>query len=239
MNTTKVLVLLVVFLFVFADSNDSSQQKTIPTSNVGDIIKGVTYKVDQGRSFHMVYVPTLVKKYLFFSMTTDPIYKHLNITLSIIKQSSQTPLYRCLKEELDSCYIPREKITANETLFLVVESGEDECEYQIKSYWSDLEHIELNTELRFMFSKEEQRQVYHLELEGKQFEELRIIIKPETRRYAFDKIKMYGSFGTESDPSSQNYDFKSVHLWEDAEGIYLSRKELKQLKLNLILYGEI
>jgi hypothetical protein len=64
-----------------------------------------------------------------------------------------------------------------------------------------------------MFSKEEQRQVYHLELDGKEFEELRIIIKPETRRYAFDKIKMYGSFGTESDPSSQNYDFKSVHLW--------------------------
>jgi hypothetical protein len=46
-----------------------------------------------------------------------------------------------------------------------------------------------------MFSEKEQRQLYHLELGNSKFEELRITIKPETRRYAFDTIKMYGKFG--------------------------------------------
>ena len=67
-----------------------------------------------------------------------------------------------------------------------------------------------------MFSEKEQRQVYHLELKGKEFKELKIIIKPETRRYPFDKVKMYGKFGNESYPSSTDYDFKSFPLWEDS-----------------------
>lgn len=64
-----------------------------------------------------------------------------------------------------------------------------------------------------MFSKQEQKQIYHLELEGKEFHELRIIIKPETRRYAFDKIKMYGTYGKDSLPSAEKHDFKSHYLW--------------------------
>jgi len=52
-----------------------------------------------------------------------------------------------------------------------------------------------------------------LELEGKEYEELRIIVRPQTRRFPFDVVKMYGSFGMESQPSAQKYDFKSVALW--------------------------
>lgn len=62
-------------------------------------------------------------------------------------------------------------------MFVVVK-GEMECEFELRTYWSDLEHIAVGMETKFMFSKKEQRQVYHLELEGKEFEELRIIIKP-------------------------------------------------------------
>lgn len=46
---------------------------------------------------------------------------------------------------------------------------------------------------------------------------------------------MYGTFGKDSLPSAEKHDFKSHYLWEDAEGIYLSRRELKQLTINLIL----
>jgi hypothetical protein len=48
---------------------------------------------------------------------------------------------------------------------------------------------------------------------------------------------MYGTFGTDSQPSSSNYNFKSFPLWEDAEGVYLFRDEIKDLNMNLILYG--
>ena len=88
--------------------------------------------------------------------------------------------------------------------------------YFLKTYWSDLEHIYPNQEIKFMFSEKEQRQIYHLELENKDFQELRIIIKPETRRYPFDKVKMFGTYGKNSQPSSTKYDFKSFPLWEDS-----------------------
>jgi hypothetical protein len=55
------------------------------------------------------------------------------------------------------------------------------------------------------------------------FKELRVLIKPETRRYPFDKVKIYGSFGKDSNSTSQNNDFESFPLWEDAEGVYLFR----------------
>lgn len=46
---------------------------------------------------------------------------------------------------------------------------------------------------------------------------------------------MYGTFGKDSLPSADHYDFKSLYLWEDAEGIYLLRHEIKDLSMNLIL----
>ena len=39
----------------------------------------------------------------------------------------------------------------------------------------------------------------------------------------FDKVKIYGKYGTEQIPSADDYDFKSIHLWQDAEGIYLDK----------------
>jgi hypothetical protein len=78
-----------------------------------------------------------------------------------------------------------------------------------------------------MFSKSDQKQIYHLELNNSDFEILKIIIKPETRRYIFDQVKMFGAYGEKSLPSSSKYDFKSLSLWEDAEGVYLTKAELK------------
>jgi hypothetical protein len=48
---------------------------------------------------------------------------------------------------------------------------------------------------------------------------------------------MYGTFGAKSNPSATHYDFKSFPMWEDSEGIYLYRGEIKDLAMNLILYG--
>jgi hypothetical protein len=96
---------------------------------VGDVIKGVNYKIDQGRSFQLIHIPTLDRKYLFVSLTSDEIYAHLALNLTIYKQGAQTPLKSCIKQEVDACYIPREQLEANETIFVVVDSGSQECEY--------------------------------------------------------------------------------------------------------------
>jgi hypothetical protein len=42
-------------------------------------------------------------------------------------------------------------------------------------------------------------------------------------RSAFDKIKIYGTFG-DKEISETEFDFKSIHLWEDAEGVFLYGK---------------
>lgn len=105
------------------------------------MIKGVSYKIDQGRSFHLISIPTLEKKYLFVALTADEIYAHLELNLTLYKQGAQTPLKKCVKQEVDACYIARELLTPNETLFVVVDSGSEEIEYELRTYWSDLEHI--------------------------------------------------------------------------------------------------
>lgn len=86
---------------------------------------------------------------------------------------------------------------------MVVQSeGKEELTYKIQVYWSNLEHINPGQEVKFIFSEKEQRQLYHLELEGKEFKELRIVIRPTTRRYPFDKVTMYGKYGSDSNPTS-------------------------------------
>lgn len=139
---SKILITIVFLLFLSfarADGEQAAHKKIlIPNSKVGDVIKGVSYKLDQGRSFQLINVPTLLKKYLFLSLQADEIYEHLELSLSIHKEGSQTPLHRCLKEEVDSCYLPREILEVNETLLIVVETGGEDCEYVLRSYWSDL-----------------------------------------------------------------------------------------------------
>jgi len=40
--------------------------------------------------------------------------------------------------------------------------SEEEIEYKLRSYWSDLEHLTVGSEMKFMFSEAEQKQIYHL-----------------------------------------------------------------------------
>lgn len=80
---------------------------------MGAIIKGVNYKVDQGRSFQLIRLTTLDKKYFFLSLTADEIYSHLELSLTIMKEGTQTPLKKCIKEDVDSCYIPQHQLEEN------------------------------------------------------------------------------------------------------------------------------
>lgn len=86
-----------ILLFVIAARADKQSQE-IPTMVVGQQASGVIYKADRYKSYHLLSVPTLDKKYLFVTVNTDPIYQHLNISLLIYKQGQQTPLQKCDRE---------------------------------------------------------------------------------------------------------------------------------------------
>lgn len=128
----------IVLLLVTVNSADNLN-KEIPTLTAGQQAQGAIYKADRYKSYHLLSVPTLDKKYLFITVSTDPIYQHLNISLLIYKQGQQSPLQKCDKEEIDSCYIPRGILQTNETLFVVVQCESNyEITYKLMTYWSDL-----------------------------------------------------------------------------------------------------
>jgi len=103
-----------------------SAQKEIPTILIGEMAQGQLYKVDRYKSYHLVRVNSIDKKYLFFSLQTEEVYEGFNLSLTIYKQGTQSPLVHCEKEEVDSCYLFKDQVFLNETLFIVVdcESGE-------------------------------------------------------------------------------------------------------------------
>lgn len=49
-------------------------QKEIPTIIVGQIAEGQLYKVDRYKSYHLINVNSIDKKYLFFSLKTEEVY---------------------------------------------------------------------------------------------------------------------------------------------------------------------
>jgi hypothetical protein len=55
----------------------------------------------------------------------------------------------------------------------------------------------------------------------------------------FDRVKIYGAFGKDANPTVQVHDFVSMHLWEDAEGVFLYGTEVKQNYINLLIVGEV
>jgi hypothetical protein len=55
----------------------------------------------------------------------------------------------------------------------------------------------------------------------------------------FDMVKIYGKFGLDSEPTAEDYDFISMHLWGDAEGVYLNKDEVKDTNMNLLITGHV
>jgi hypothetical protein len=65
----KFLVISIVFLALL-QINAQSGQKDIPTIGINQISQGKLYKVDNFKSYHLINVNSIDKKYLFFSLKT-------------------------------------------------------------------------------------------------------------------------------------------------------------------------
>ena len=55
-----------------------------------------------------------------------------------------------------------------------------------------------NQDIKFGFKEEDPTQIFHLNLENLVFEQIRIILKPETYRRPLDNVKMFVNFGLEN-----------------------------------------
>lgn len=70
-----------------------------------------------------------------------------------------------------------------------------------------------------------------------EFEEFRVHVAPRATQRPFDNVKIYGKYG-KNNPTSENYDFKSVNLWEDGEGLFIKKKDMKDTNMYLLLVGQ-
>lgn len=66
--------------------------------------------------------------------------------------------------------------------------------------------------------------VFELDTTGKTFDQLRIILKPETFLNFPAPIGLYMNFGKEI-PTKENYDMKGLTIWDDGLGIFLAQPE--------------
>lgn len=67
---------------------------------------------------------------------------------------------------------------------------------------------------------------------------MRIHLAPRVTRRPFDNVKIYGKYGKDATPTPKDYDFKSINLWEDGEGIFIRKADLKQKKMVLLVVGQ-
>ena len=79
----------------------------IPTMMSGQTVSGQVYKADGYKGYHLLKVTSIDKKFLFITLGTEEIYKHLNMNLLFYRAGAKEPFKTCLKEEVDSCYIPK------------------------------------------------------------------------------------------------------------------------------------
>lgn len=137
---------------------------------------------------------------------------------------------------MDSCYLPAFTLKPNSVLFVHVQC-QDDCTYNLNAQWSDTEHLLPGEEVIFMFGKDT-TQIYHVELDDYDFQEVRIHLAPRVTRKPFDNVKIYGKFGRDAAPTPQQHDFTSINLWEDGEGVFLKKDQLKDKKLVLLIVGQ-
>lgn len=78
--------------------------------------------------------------------------------------------------------------------------------------------------------------MFSLDLSKETFKEVRILLRAETFLVGTSPIKMIANYGSKT-PELNNYDIASTHVWDDGQGIFLSKDEMKSMKLTILIEG--
>lgn len=74
--------------------------------------------------------------------------------------------------------------------------------------------------------------------EEEEFDELRIYLVPRVTRRPFDRVKIYGKYGHEGEPTSKSYDFESINLWDDGAGVFLKNTVIPSEEFTILIVGQ-
>lgn len=59
-------------------------------------------------------------------------------------------------------------------------------------------------------------------------------MKPETYRTPLDNVKMFAKYGLGEEPTPSDHDLASIHVWNEAEAIFISKEQVENM-VGLIL----
>jgi hypothetical protein len=146
-----------------------------------------------GISFQLIHLAALEKKYLFLDLKLAEKDRWQKVSYTVTIQGTEKILLNCSSTQYDSCFIQRSSLKENVNIFVLI-TCEDDCTYNLRGRWSDLEHLKPGDDFSFTFG-EEKSQLFHIELEGVPFEEFRIHLSPRTTRVPFENAKLFGKYG--------------------------------------------
>jgi hypothetical protein len=179
-----------------SSSPASEPAKPVPQLEVGEIdkpIMGKGFKENLGISFQLIHLKGLDKKYLFLDLKLSERDRWQKVNFTVTIQGTEQILLNCSYTQFDSCFIPRYFLKEDVNIFVLI-SCEDDCTYNLRGRWSDLEHLRPGDDFSFTFG-EEKLQLFHLELDGVAFEEIRIHLSPRTTLMPFENAKIFGKYG--------------------------------------------
>lgn len=142
---------------------------------------------------------------------------------------------KCSETGVDSCSIGRNRIYDNDTIYIDVKC-QDACEYDIKAYWSESFRLALDKPIVLNFEHDAYAKGFTLDLEGKEFEELRIVLTAQNMLVSTSPVHLLANFGKVV-PTISQHDLKGVHLWDDGQGIFIKKADMKQTLLTLLVEG--
>lgn len=85
--------------------------------------------------------------------------------MAIFQDDNDKPLTICDNTDIDTCYIPSDQIKKGDTFVAAIQCQE-ECNFEFKTYWSTVQELIPNNEIKFSFSDGTEAQMYHLNLEN-------------------------------------------------------------------------
>ena len=154
---------------------------------------GKGFKENMGISFQLIHLKGLDKKYLFLDLKLSERDRWQKVNYTVTIQGTEKIILNCTYTQFDSCFIPKYSLQEDVNIFVLI-SCEDDCTYNLRGRWSDLEHLRPRDDFSFSFG-EEKTQLFHLELEGVTFEEIRIHLSPRATRLPFENAKICGKYG--------------------------------------------
>lgn len=142
---------------------------------------------------------------------------------------------KCSETGVDACLIGRNRLYDNDKVYIDVKCV-DACEYDVKAYWSESFPLTLGKTVVLNFESDAYAKVFTLDLEGKEFEELRVILTAQSMLVWSSPIHLLANYGKVA-PTVSQHDLKGVHLWDDGQGIFLKKTDLKEQFLTILVEG--